>query len=240
MPSSLTWVDHDTEARNRMNRILALFRERDTRDELGLGGIRDSISDQLFPGTSTIQTRLCYMLYVPWMYRILEDNRVGSDAIEDRRREFELQILDNLRASDDDLSGVFGYQAGHSVKRLPSEVYWSGLETWGIRLYPGAQGQYHRSLDAIYRRRKRTSRRSAEVAEEGFLTWHPGLPAPREGMATATTTSPSLLAYLAVHPDPIGIEADYPWLHPGFASFPADQQRLLRHAYRFSQVMYGA
>jgi hypothetical protein len=65
MSASLTWLDHDSSERDRMNRILALFRERDTRDELGVGVIRDLIADEFFPGTSTIQTRLRYMLFVP-------------------------------------------------------------------------------------------------------------------------------------------------------------------------------
>ena len=55
MPS-LTWIDHDAEARELSLRILALFQERESRDELGLGGVRDSFADRLFPGTSTIQT----------------------------------------------------------------------------------------------------------------------------------------------------------------------------------------
>ncbi len=37
MPSSLTWIDHDATARERSLRILALFQEKESRDELGLG-----------------------------------------------------------------------------------------------------------------------------------------------------------------------------------------------------------
>ena len=76
MASSLTWLDHDPAERERMQRILALFQVRETRDELGLGAVRDSFADQMFPGTSTIQTRLRYMLFVPWMYRRFEEDRV--------------------------------------------------------------------------------------------------------------------------------------------------------------------
>ena len=54
--SSLAWIDFAEAERQRSQRIMALFQERETRDELGLGGIRDSIADHLFPGTSTIQT----------------------------------------------------------------------------------------------------------------------------------------------------------------------------------------
>ncbi len=68
MNSTLAWLDRDSAARDRSLRVLALFKETDTRDELGLGAIRDAIADQLFPGTSTIQTRLRYFLFVPWIY----------------------------------------------------------------------------------------------------------------------------------------------------------------------------
>ena len=74
--SSLAWIDFDEAERQRAQRIMALFQERETRDELGLGGIRDSIADHLFPGTSTIQTRLRYMLFIPWLYR--DDGKARS------------------------------------------------------------------------------------------------------------------------------------------------------------------
>ena len=63
MPSSLAWIDHDSKARERTLRILSLFQEKGSRDELGLGSVRDSFADQFFPGTSTIQTRLRYMTF---------------------------------------------------------------------------------------------------------------------------------------------------------------------------------
>ena len=62
--------------------IMALFQERESRDELGLGAIRDSIADHLFPGTSTIQTRLRYMPFIPWLFRMLE----GRDILESQLR----------------------------------------------------------------------------------------------------------------------------------------------------------
>lgn len=122
-PSTLTWIDHDTEARDRMQRILALFEERDIRDELGLGAIRDSFSDLLFPGTSTIHTRLRYMLIVPWVYRHLEDRGVPSRRVREAGRELELDISESVLAAEQDTAGVFGASAGRKLKRLPSEVY---------------------------------------------------------------------------------------------------------------------
>ena len=52
-----------------MRRVLDLFREQGTVDEMGLGTLRDALADALFPGTSSIHTRLRYALFIPWIYR---------------------------------------------------------------------------------------------------------------------------------------------------------------------------
>ena len=57
MPSTFTWLDYSEHERRKMLDVIELFGERTTRDELGLGSIRDAFADLLFPGTSTIQTR---------------------------------------------------------------------------------------------------------------------------------------------------------------------------------------
>lgn len=46
-----------------------MFEEPGTRDELGIGPVRDAFSEQLFPGTSVIQTRARYFLFVPWAFK---------------------------------------------------------------------------------------------------------------------------------------------------------------------------
>jgi hypothetical protein len=57
MSSMFSWVDFAEEDRRKMSEVIALFSEKDTRDELGIGGSRDAFADLLFPATSTIQTR---------------------------------------------------------------------------------------------------------------------------------------------------------------------------------------
>ena len=69
MVSHFAWVDFAGENQQKMLDVVKLFQEKDTRDELGIGTIRDSFSDYFFPGTSTIQTRARYMLFVPWIYK---------------------------------------------------------------------------------------------------------------------------------------------------------------------------
>ncbi len=70
--SSFVWIDHSERQRRQVLDAIDLFREKDTRDELGLASIRDAISDALFPGTSSLQTRAGCLPFVPWTYRLLE------------------------------------------------------------------------------------------------------------------------------------------------------------------------
>lgn len=267
MPASLTWIDHDAQAYQRSQRILALFSERDTRDELGLGSIRDTISDALFPGTSTIQTRLRYMLFTPWMYRELEGKHVTSARIGVRAREYETGLIKTLlKYAGEGEWGIIGSSAGDSLKRLPSSTYWAGLWEWGIRQYPGSQQQYHQELDHIYERRRlhRTHRDASEelgddiggLWEASAYTWHPGLPDAPEGFPQQASLRltpeeagyiqeriqqahpESLLAWLMLHPRKVDIS--YPWLHPDLGAFSESNQNQLKHAELFSQVMHGA
>jgi uncharacterized protein DUF6361 len=253
--SFIAWIDHDETERERMKRILALFSERDTRDELGLGAIRDSISDHLFPGTSTIQTRLRYMLFVPWLYQRLEHAETSSERIVDKARQAELKLSEALLASGDE-DGVFGRRARGSLRRLPSSVYWAGLGHWGIRRLPGSQDAYHHALNSIYKSRL-TSRRQEDGGwePEGAITWA-RTPPPPEGFPERAScrltlqeadyltervidTHPqSLLAY--VMRERAYADAALVWQHPRYADFPDGCRPLLRQARLLSETMFGA
>ena len=245
MPSTLTWLDHDPAARERSLRILALFRVRDSRDELGLGAIRDSFSDKLFPGTSIIQTRLRYMLFVPWVYRELEAKEVSADRFAVRARRLELEVIEPLLDSDD-RAGVFGIGAGKALKRLPSDVYWSGLGAWRIRHYQGSLDEYHRGIDRIYalRGRWREHEGDDDAVPPASVTWHSHLPEPPEDFpyslsfaltreeaeflrdAIVTSCPATLLAWLAR--EGRAGRANLPWEHPDFARFPGRDRALLQ------------
>ncbi len=254
-PSTLAWLDHDASARDRAKRILALFQEKGTQDQLGLGGIRDSFADLFFPGTSTIQTRLRYFLFIPWMYRKLEEEQVPSSRIAAVAREQELGLIEPLLSQEEE--GVFGRTAGGDLKRLPSEVYWGGLGSWGIRRFDASRAQYHRAVDELYRRRRRSSSGGEDgEAVTGEITWHPELPPPPDSFPDEATLDvtreeaeflrdrivtehpDSLLAWLALHPT----RTDVPhlWDHPLAGRLSDEHARALRHARIFSGVMEGA
>jgi hypothetical protein len=265
MPSTLSWIDYDQTARERTLRILSLFHERDSRDELGLGGIRDSFADQFFPGTSTIQTRLRYVLFIPWIYKRLEGKQVPPPEFAAQAEKIERSLTKPLMETDDQ-SGVFGKTAGQQLKRLPSSVYWYGLGSWGIRNLEITQDQYHQQIGLIYKERHENKRLYKEDREHGddsdrvpppeTVTWHPRLPQAPKGfpekvdfhltreeadflLERITRSHPdSLLAHLAMHCSLADVGA--PWLHPEWASFRSDHKNLLEHAHLFSDTLHGA
>lgn len=265
MPSVIAWIDHDSKARERTLRILSLFQEKESRDELGLGSVRDSFADQLFPGTSTIQTRLRYMLFVPWIYYSLEEKRLPVENFAFQADKLERDLVQPLLDSDDQ-AGVFGRTVGKRLKRLPSSVYWAGLGVWGIRLTPFSQDEYHRRIDETYRRRNALKALEKDAKSRGddidveqrmaALSWHPQLPAPPEdfpsnvGFALSreeaefirdrikVTCPNSLLSFLTLHCEPA--DTHTPWEHPDYGSFSDQHKDLLTHARLFSEVMHGA
>ena len=262
MPSSLTWLDHDPSAKERTNRILSLFQEGESRDELGLGSIRDSLSDLLFPGTSTIHTRLRYMLIVPWVYQNIESRFVPASSFSSSVSELERLLIPVLISGSPGSLGIIGAAAGASVKRLPSSIYWSALGSWGIRLSSASADQYASDVSALYAARKEVAsiyRRSREnlddVHFDGLSTWHPDLPLAPSGFPASlgigmlrsesqfiqerilATHPSSLLAHLAYSYS--GVSSVYPWEYSGSLSSELLSGQL-EHARLFSLVMFGA
>ncbi len=181
MEPTLTWLDLTVRDRERMRRVLDLFKEPGTVDEMGLGTLRDALADSLFPGTSSIQTRLRYALFIPWIYQRLEANRVSSENIAHEARDAEIALINPLTESDDP-EGVIGARAGATLTRLPSHVYWAGLVRWGIFQQRQSQSWYHGRFTRLVRARFETGRADDPgVVWSGQPVWHPRLPkAPAE------------------------------------------------------------
>lgn len=230
--SALAWIDFDQTDRDRARRIMDLFGVEDSRDELGLGSIRDALSDLMFPGTSTIQTRLRYMFFVPWLYRMAA--RSGGRA--DQARQLEIQLITALLRGGE-TENVIGSEARDSLKRLPSDVYWAGLLALGIRTHPGSRAEMLAAGDA-----------------PGL--WSPGLPGapddlldkatfrltPEEGSflrdRLAVSARDSLFNELAQAGDRAA--SDAVWLHPMRATWSARNIAIVDQAERFARVMNGA
>ena len=136
MASRIAWLDASDADQRRMREILMLFAEQDSRDELGIGSLRDSIADGLFPGTSTLLTRARYLMFVPWCFQYASSQ---SDQLESVER-VERRLISGLRDSQD-FAGLMGARSGESLKTLPSAVYWAALRHYNI-IRPGCETRW--------------------------------------------------------------------------------------------------
>ena len=258
MPA-LTWLDSSSAARQRTMEVIKLFEEKGTQDEIGIGTVRDAIADILFPGTSTLHTRARYFLIIPWIYQYLEGKRVPSAEITQEARKLEGALVEKILESADS-EGVIGKRARARLKILPSTMYWSGTEAWGLRVYSGTKEQYHRSLTRFYDRRDGGTHDDDRNPLDGIITrnWHFGLPSTPAGFPKSPlgfTLTPeeaeylrdrllhkcpgTLLAYIVDNCRPAP-EVEFVWQHPEFAGFPTRNQEELLHARNFSDAIYGA
>lgn len=265
MASTLSWIDHDAAASERSMRLLSMFQERESRDELGIGGIRDAIADQLFPGTSTIQTRLRYVFFIPWAFSDLDARSISGSDFPSAAREAESRLLAALVKNELPTTyGVIGREAGSTLKRMPSSVYWAALGSWGLRGFDGSLQQYFAQADT--RRAIRKARRSREDGEDhdgdaSGRAWHaqaialrpPSFPADASLSLTRIEAEFLLDRWRHAHPRSLLTwlaldltkrkevpEASRIWEHPQFANFPAETRNLIDHARRFDLLIRGA
>jgi hypothetical protein len=133
MESFIGWLDHSEEDQRRVREMLQLFSDKGTVDDLGIGTVRDAISNALFPGTSVIQTRARYFLFLPWIFRRAE--RRHPHQLVAKASDMERTLIGALMAGGDH-AGLIGVDAGRNVRTLPSAIFWGGLIRYDIFMVP--------------------------------------------------------------------------------------------------------
>ena len=145
MQSTFGWVDFLEEDKNKMYELIKLLSEQETLDELGIGSIRDAFSNLFFPGTSTIQTRVKYMFFIPWIYQRIEDYQSDNSKIDTLIKSIEVELIDELQKSEDTV-GIIGKNSREKLKRTPADIYWAGLKRWGILKSNISKVDFHQYL----------------------------------------------------------------------------------------------
>lgn len=252
------WLDYDERDAQRMREVFAAFDDKDTVDSLGLGVIRDSISDQLFPGISTIQTRARYFFFVPWICQILEAEAVPPGRFIARLKDLEVALIESLRKMEGSSQGVIGYWARRSLTRFPSTVYWNGLKVFGIRQLTLSLADYRGALPRLAALQAGLARDDdGDLVTAPQRMWDRDLPRPPIGfpfepisIALTGEESDYLTGKIIEQcPDTLLSElasdsstprtATAPWRVP-LPSPSARVSDVLHHSRNFSEVMEGA
>lgn len=258
-PSSLAWLDFDEETRRTMQEHLAALAEPNTVDELGIGQVRDVFSGIFFPGTSTLWRRARYMLFVPWVYRDLELHGTKKSSGLDASRRLQKRLIRALKQGDDH-EGLIGRYKDEPV-RMPDELVWNGLRSWGIRRREGSLGKYRRMLESGDAGRFELVRGADDAAidAEGGSWWHAALPPMPSDLLEGADFGLSwdeadflrsrldaehhgtFLSSLLDDPDSADPDAEWPWhAHETISRLDVETQAAVDHARVFSETMQGA
>lgn len=144
--SSIGWIDFSSEHREKVRTIIGLLSTPGVVDELGIGVVRDSFADRMFPGISTIQTRPKYFTLTALLIRkyLMEERakrkpRTLERYLEDEEKACRIALVNhhgNGEPNTGIIGGSFGTRSDRDVIRRPSSVYWNGLRVFGFILPP--------------------------------------------------------------------------------------------------------
>lgn len=247
MTSLIAWLDSTPEEQRAARELISLFTQQEGRDELGIGQIRDAFSDLLFPGTSVVQTRARYFLFVPWCYSHGRAAQARGRDVVVRGEQQERELIKTLLDSNfEDAVGLIGRRKGPSIKNLPSTIYWSGLRRYDILTHDNDLGLLAGAG---------IGDGSTELSARIFADWDAGVPNPPADfpkavpggfdleLAEAEWLRDRIVA--AVPESVLAHLLDRRLAIPDGTSFAWDvvdreQFEVLDHAYRFSGVMHGA
>ncbi|MBP1137317.1 hypothetical protein JOE31_003549 [Arthrobacter sp. PvP023] len=250
MTSLISWLDASTEENSKMRELVKLFGTPETTDDLGMGQLRDAISNSLFPGTSVLHLGARYMLLVPWAYQVAHRSTRNPDDLRKRSEESERQLIVRLKERGED--SFIGRDAGRNVRQLPSAAYWSALRRYGI-VNPETDRSSVAQLMC-------TDTPSPEDGDNAYYIWNQSLPKPPEGFPQTdergltlshdearwlqerilTTCPGTMLAHV------VGSEVSperslwAPWLDPACRSANGEPAQWLKDAEAFSFIHNGA
>ena len=143
--SSIGWIDFSDNDRQKVLKVIELLKGEGTVDEFGIGVIRNSLSDAMFPGITTIMTRAKYYFIVP---RILNDfitEKPAKISAKEYLRRKENEVMNELAvkydySEDEKIMGISVAKQNRDVapnkweelQRKPSVIYWNALRSYKI------------------------------------------------------------------------------------------------------------
>lgn len=134
----LGWVDYSREERETIKELLKVLGESGSLDELGVGIVRDSISDLLYPGTSVLHTRAKYYILIPELFKkAMKSGFTTGAEVRNLINTDQDRIARALRRAVDEetgtkAAGIIGGRSDRGVKMKPTRIYWNALRTTEI------------------------------------------------------------------------------------------------------------
>lgn len=123
MQASFGWTLLSRDALRRAERQLRDAAD-GVRDEVGFLALHQAYADRFFPGTSVLHTRLRYVLFVPWLYDKVAQQR-DRQRIAAAVEKQEIILAGRLKTAGE-LGVIGGLRYPQPTTQPPTMVYWSG------------------------------------------------------------------------------------------------------------------
>jgi hypothetical protein len=169
----LGWVDYSRQERDTIRELLKLLGESSSLDELGIGIVRDSISDRLYPGTSVLHTRAKYYILIPELFqKAMKSELKTTTEVRNLINSDQDKIARALRRAVDEetgtrAAGIIGGRSDRAVKMKPARIYWNALRTMGILCNPTLSFDDACMVVANYHRKNQNITIKQESEEDG-------------------------------------------------------------------------
>ncbi|WP_441286876.1 DUF6361 family protein [Sorangium sp. KYC3313] len=135
LTSTVGWIDLSPAALRTMRAELE-GQEKGVLDEMGVGALHAGYADAFFPGTSVLQTRARYLLFVPWTYLWVASRRSSPENAGALKENADAWLISRLRETERG-NGIIGGEVYPRPPVQPPDVaYWTALRTF--RLYDGS------------------------------------------------------------------------------------------------------
>ena len=138
---SVNWLVYSSEDISEARKVLKELDLDSTVDSVGLSSPVESISNILFPATSTLHTRLRYQIFIPaiffYMYKKYKFSKTkpSSDS-RHQLKSLELWLQEilgkNKKKRDGNKKGVIGSSKEDELITWPSQTYWNAINMMGI------------------------------------------------------------------------------------------------------------
>jgi hypothetical protein len=195
-------------------------------------------------------------LFIPWIFQ--EAYRKNPKQMVAKARDLEIKLIGAL-AESDDTSGVIGIQRKTALKTVPSSIYWSGLQKFGIFKL---QGRSVQQFGKLVQKNVEETEYEGEFAGGGSPFWV-DMPSPPPGFrdfayaelrltaeeaqwlsericSTSSSTQPNLLSYLVTalssNDDSHLAETDFVWNLPLSTDVDERLIELVTHSQHFAQL----
>lgn len=173
MESQIGWIDFSPKDRNRVKRFMDIMGMGGVVDELGIGMIRDAMSNKLFPGFSTLYTRAKYFFITPYILLEKEKKQTQRQSGMDYFHKAEvdtnriiIQYYENHPEQSSE--SYFGKEKKDgNLKRQPSEIYWNGMQHLHILESEGSIDQILSDRHSLMDELLSSDRGNDSVKEQG-------------------------------------------------------------------------